>query len=258
MQKLAKVVLLFSFMLMSLISCKWDGPKNVIICGPPTNLVADEVGPTYINISWTPPSGVDSFQITISPPAVGGANTFITSESKYSITGLQPETDYTIQVRSICNGELSVPATANFRTSSIIIIDLITQIEPTQQQIIDSICDGGVADMNTMTWNDQNKYEVMHLIAKNSANEVISSVCILKYFDSGADQNHFYVLSKDKIMCGSETLFELLATPTSKSTSNLLSRSDSALNYTINVTNSTAQMTFIQPSNIPVTGTIYR
>jgi hypothetical protein len=76
-------------------------------CEIPQNFIASNRDLTTIDVSWTPVTGVNEYEIVWGTsgfdPNAAGVNSAITSASSYQITGLTQSTDYDIYIRSICS-----------------------------------------------------------------------------------------------------------------------------------------------------------
>jgi hypothetical protein len=105
--------------------CEENNPEP---CDPPTNLQVIGISPTTATIGWSAPPNT-TVSISVSPdPTPSGP--FITSDTVFTITGLNPDTDYKVTVQTVCaDGSLSAPVQIALRTSIIIIVDVIIQYE---------------------------------------------------------------------------------------------------------------------------------
>ena len=75
----------------------------VDICYAPSNLTVSHVGPTTAELSWTDNSSATEWQICLN----GDEDNLITATTNpYTLTGLTPETSYTVKVRANCGGAL--------------------------------------------------------------------------------------------------------------------------------------------------------
>ena len=79
---------------------------------PPENVVSEEVGVTWIFISWDSPSidiVIVSYIVTAASESDEVTVRVNGSETEVNVTGLQPETEYTVTVISVSDhGEMSV------------------------------------------------------------------------------------------------------------------------------------------------------
>jgi hypothetical protein len=99
-------------------------------CMWPTNLIVDNVGPHSATLSWTSDGTTWNIGIT----AAGGTEQYVeVTENPYTLTGLDPETDYAVRVQKKCDEttysifsefayfttEVACPAPTNFVVSDI-------------------------------------------------------------------------------------------------------------------------------------------
>ena len=81
-------------------------------CAKPTNLTVNEVGSRTANISWA--SDASSWQVCINDDE---AHLINVNQTSYTLSGLTPETNYTVKVRANCgNNNLSAWASVSFTT----------------------------------------------------------------------------------------------------------------------------------------------
>ena len=74
----------------------------VISCRRPTQLIASNVGSTSVDLSWTENGTATEWQISLN----GDTNNLITANSNpFTLTGLTPETAYTVKVRANCGSD---------------------------------------------------------------------------------------------------------------------------------------------------------
>lgn len=122
------------------LTCKQ--PKQPPTCNPPQNLRVIGVSPNSITVAWDSIPGGGSYQVSVNPQS-NPPGPFITSQTTFTINGLEPNTKYTIQVRRNCgDGVFSSPATISAETSNIIIVDIIAQIDGSQKRKIGGLCNG--------------------------------------------------------------------------------------------------------------------
>jgi M6 family metalloprotease-like protein len=70
-------------------------------CMAPIQLTADEVGPDFVRLSWTEIGASTEWYVIY-----GGYFTTATTNEGFLLTGLEPETEYTIMVRPVCDENL--------------------------------------------------------------------------------------------------------------------------------------------------------
>ena len=78
-------------------------------------MVVDSVGATWISISWDSGSvdkGITGYIVTAAVESGDVSVTVDGSETSANVTGLQPETEYTLTVISVRDGEESPPSDA--------------------------------------------------------------------------------------------------------------------------------------------------
>ncbi|XP_062981009.1 collagen alpha-1(XII) chain isoform X2 [Elgaria multicarinata webbii] len=86
------------------------GPADLAL--PPTNLVTSQVTPRSFRVSWTPPSeSVDRYRVEYYPATGGTPQEVYVSRSETTtvLTGLNPETEYVVNVFSVVEGTNSEP-----------------------------------------------------------------------------------------------------------------------------------------------------
>lgn len=70
-------------------------------CSSPTNLVISGINPNNMTIGWTETGNATQWNVNVS--GGGTTNTYQTNNNPYLISGLNPNTVYTISVVSVCN-----------------------------------------------------------------------------------------------------------------------------------------------------------
>lgn len=71
-------------------------------CDPVTGVAVSEETATTAKVSWTAPAGQNRWEVAL------GTNTYETTNNPYTLTGLNPNTNYTVKVRALCsNGQTS-------------------------------------------------------------------------------------------------------------------------------------------------------
>ena len=75
-----------------------------VACPAPTGLTAANVGPTSAELSWT--SGADAWEIEVTDVVTGEVVATVTADTNpFTVTGLSPETAYSVRVRGNCGDE---------------------------------------------------------------------------------------------------------------------------------------------------------
>ena len=85
-------------------------------CAPVNGLTAENIADTSADITWTNSDGNQGYEITWEPG--GGSETLGTDENSYTITGLDAETEYTVNVSVICAESNSDPVSTVFETAA--------------------------------------------------------------------------------------------------------------------------------------------
>ena len=86
-------------------------------CNAPTNLSAANPMPTSVNVTFTAGAGNTSFTATATPQGGGTAVTGTGTGSPIALTGLAPNTTYTLSLQAVCAGGGTTPAvTTTFNT----------------------------------------------------------------------------------------------------------------------------------------------
>ncbi len=97
-------------------------------CDPPTNVQVIGISPTSATITWSAPPNT-TVEISVSPQPVP-PGPFTTTGTSFTLTGLSPDTDYKITLRTVCpDGSFSAPVQISLKTTVIIIVDVIVQKE---------------------------------------------------------------------------------------------------------------------------------
>lgn len=121
------------------------GDPEPLPCDPPTNVQVIGLSPTSATIAWSASPGA-TVEIAVSPQS-SPPGPFITSESNFTITGLLPDTLYTVTLRTKCsNTNYSAPVEITLRTPPIIIVDVIVQ-KPAIISDATSICTSIATDI---------------------------------------------------------------------------------------------------------------
>ena len=105
----------------------------------PKELTVNEVTTSSAHLSWTLPHEMDltSHSFLISYSSEGKDERFIsTSSCSTVITGLQPDTDYTVNVSVVCHSGICQPASITIHTSMSVTI-LFNYLSGTVSTILD-------------------------------------------------------------------------------------------------------------------------
>ena len=89
---------------------------TVSSCSRPATLVASDVTAYGATLTWTDPSTADSYIVRWSD-GTNTDSTTVTGATTYTLSGLTPSTNYSVDVRSICWGNPTAARTASFATS---------------------------------------------------------------------------------------------------------------------------------------------
>lgn len=89
---------------------------TVSSCSRPATLVASDVTAYGATLTWTDPSTADSYIVRWSD-GTNTDSTTVMGATTYTLSGLTPSTNYTVDVRSICWGNPTAARTASFATS---------------------------------------------------------------------------------------------------------------------------------------------
>lgn len=100
-----------------------DDVEVISVCNPPSTLTATNNGLTSIDLNWTNPGGITTWEIEIieQQSAPTGTGEIYTGSLPYHKTGLITDTDYKFYVRSVCSdgGESEWVGPVNFSTTKI-------------------------------------------------------------------------------------------------------------------------------------------
>jgi Fibronectin type III domain len=171
-------------------------------CEPPTNVTVTGISPTSATISWSAPPGA-TVEISVSPqPTPPGP--FTTTDSTFTITGLSPDTDYKITVRTKCaDGVYSDPVIIALKTTTIIIVDVIVQKEAILSEAI-SICASPVSDdVNApmpINW-DSSKDKELLAVSDGTPNTMV--LIFKRKNTSGVFE--YFAIANNYIICGITT-----------------------------------------------------
>jgi Fibronectin type III domain len=203
-------------------------------CDPPTNVEVIGISPTSATITWSAPPNT-TVEISVSPQPVP-AGPFTTSDSTFTITGLLPNTDYKITLRTVCpDGSFSVPVQIALKTTVIIIIDVIVQKEDILSDA-SSICSSTLpdeTDTQPIDW-DNNVSEELLVITDGGQT---ARVLIYKRKDTSGNFE-YYSVADGRTICAFTAQNAPVSTQTTANGVRLL-----GTNYSVNVTPTNAIMT---------------
>ena len=88
-------------------------------CPPPTRIVTANAGPNNIDVSWNRVGSPNSWFVSYVPTGYPADNAMsdMAYDTTVSLTGLTPNTEYTIKIVAGCGEEVSDTAVATFRTT---------------------------------------------------------------------------------------------------------------------------------------------
>ena len=132
-------------------------------CDPPTNVQVIGISPTSATITWSAPPNT-TVEISVSPQPVP-PGPFTTTDTSFTLTGLSPDTDYKITLRTVCpDGSLSAPVQITLKTTVIIIVDVIVQKEAVLTDA-NSVCASVLSDQTgsqtPINWDDNVDEELL-------------------------------------------------------------------------------------------------
>lgn len=100
--------------------------KSVVVPGAPADVVANVASPTSLNVTWSPPTDdggatVADYEVTVyRGSAVANGPTLSKGAMSVVVSGLAPETDYTVQVKAVnAKGAGSAAISAVVRTPEV-------------------------------------------------------------------------------------------------------------------------------------------
>ncbi|MCR4966131.1 MAG: fibronectin type III domain-containing protein [Bacteroidales bacterium] len=87
-------------------------------CLPPTQLTMSNIGQTSATVSWTAAAGANMWEVYCGTGGedLDNVSWSSASDTSYSLTGLSPNTQYVVYVRSNCGSEYSYAVNTTFRT----------------------------------------------------------------------------------------------------------------------------------------------
>lgn len=203
-------------------------------CDPPTNVEVIGISPTSATIAWSAPPNT-TVEISVSPQPVP-AGPFTTSDTTFTITGLVPNTDYKITLRTVCpDGSFSAPVEVALKTTVIIIIDVIVQKEAV---LLDasSVCSSALPDetgvQTPINW-DSNVNEELLVITDGG-----QTAKVLIYKRKNTSGNfEYYSVANGRTICASTAQNAPVSTQTIANGVRLL-----GTNYSVEITPTNAIM----------------
>lgn len=158
-------------------------------CDVPGDLRVIGVGPTSLTVEWNSVPTAINYQLTATSTTGQVVGPFVTSDTSFTFTGLSENTEYTIEVVTLCeNGGESEPAIVSMRTGNIIIEIVV------QHPIPDTICGNGNADMfnfsTPIPWAPQFNVEILKINIANVSGALVTKTYIVK--DATGAMPHYY------------------------------------------------------------------
>ncbi len=213
-------------------------------CDPPQMVQLVAIGSNTATLTWQVPSGV-STELTVTPqPNPPGP--FTVTGNTIALTGLLPDTDYKVSLRSLCaDGGTSEPVTISFRTNGIIITEIIVQKEPPAGT--DGLCQPSPMEVlnqaTPINWSTAHASELLKI------GNGTTKVFIVKSSTTGPLT--FTVLRNGSALCGEVASNAPTSLTTSGGTTIL-----TGTGYTIELTAASAKM--IVASSVVGTYSMYR
>jgi hypothetical protein len=204
------------------------------------------LGSQTATLNWETPSNV-TVELAVSPqPNPPGP--FTVSGTSLALTGLSPDTDYKVRLVSLCpDGGISAPTEIAFRTSGIIIDEVIVQKEPPAGS--DGLCQPSPQDVANQSapinWNTSFSSELLKI------DNGTTKVFIVKTGPAGTGPYSFTVLRSASALCGETANNAPTSITTSGGVATLVGSG-----YTIELTATSAKM--IVASSVVGTYSMYR
>jgi len=154
-------LLLFTFSLG--IGC--EDPTPDPICEAPTGVQVIAITDSSATLTWTAPQNT-TVEISIEPQS-NPPGPFTTTANTFTINGLSPGTNYSVRLRTLCpDGSTSDPVTVAFRTTTIIIGDIIIQKEvPSDAQGLCTPTPLDVINQSTpINWESSSPKELLKIV----------------------------------------------------------------------------------------------
>jgi hypothetical protein len=140
-----------------------DMSPEPLPCDAPTDVQVIAISPTSARLTWSAPAGA-TVEISVEPQS-NPPGPFTTTSDTFTITGLLPGTNYVARLRTICgSGDTSTVTNVSFRTSTIIIGDVIIQRAISED--VKALCGGNndVSTQNTpINWDPSLSLELLKI-----------------------------------------------------------------------------------------------
>jgi hypothetical protein len=203
-------------------------------CDPPTNVQVIGISPTSATITWSAPPNT-TVEISVSPQSVP-PGPFTTTDTSFTITGLSPNTDYKITLRTLCpDGSFSAPVIITLKTTVIIIVDVIVQKESVLTEAI-SVCSSALPDetgsQTPISWDNNVDEELLVMTDGGQT----ASVLIYKQKNT-AGAFEYYSIANGRTICTSTAQNTPVSTQTISNGVRLL-----GTNYNVELTPTSATM----------------
>ena len=146
---------------------------SVTSCRRPADLAATEVGPRSVTLSWTERGQSTSWVVAYAPAGDTTFTEVAAATNSYTLTGLNPETAYTVKVRSVCSDQLIRWGNPiNFSTQ-------VACPAPTDLTVT------AAAHNATVNWNGfANNYTLQYAVAPDSTFPTTDSMALV--YDDGS------------------------------------------------------------------------
>lgn len=216
-------------------------PAEPLPCEAPTNVQVTAITPNSATLTWSAPADA-TVEISIAPQS-NPPGPFTTTANTFTLNGLLPGTNYVASLRTLCSdGSTSTVTSVPFRTSTIIIGDVIIQREISDD--VKALCGGNndVPAQNTpINWDPSLSLELLKIEHTGTG-----SVVFLVKDNSGS--RVVYKTAKDQeALCGA---LSKNAPVSSDGSSTGFTLKGPGSSYTIDINATNAQMT------LPMGGTV--
>ena len=164
-------------------------------CAKPTTLATSDITAHGVTLSWVS-EGADSWQLSLNDATVQEGGLQNTDETTFTYSGLTPETQYRVKVRSVCNGNYSewtnnvtfttaiaCPAPTSFTYSNVdghsAVLTWTENGSATQWEFTYKASDeeDAVFDDNVVTVTGEPTYSLTGLVPQTTYNLKVRAVC---------------------------------------------------------------------------------